>query len=113
MSRTQTPTSPGDHTRSVVVTPDTDVLDALLEQVGAVLDCPREELPILAEHVDPDALEALIAPTPATDGEFSGTVSLAYGPHLVTIRRTPRPTTGRSPEPAADLEISVTPDPTT
>lgn len=67
-------------TRLVTTTVDTDesVPMAILGAVAAVDDKPIEELPLLYETVDPDALGDLV-------DDFDGVVTIDYDSYRVTI----------------------------
>lgn len=71
-----------ENSRLVTTTVDTDesVPMAMLRAVAAVDDKPIEELPLLYETIDPDALGELV-----DDERFDGIVTFDYDSYVVLI----------------------------
>jgi hypothetical protein len=61
---------------------------AVVETVAQAADCDHQELSPLYEWIDPDALDAIIAPPLARTTDTTASISFTYTGYSVTVHST-------------------------
>ncbi|WP_418281926.1 HalOD1 output domain-containing protein [Halorubrum sp. DTA98] len=64
---------------------DRSLSTTVIHAVQRVLNTPEEELPILYEHIDPDALDRLFAPVQSDRSRTDGRITFSYAGLCVMI----------------------------